>query len=87
MRGDKSVGRKLRKARRRAGMSVQDVAFKLRRNAMTIYRWEWAFNRITVNDLRAFAELYGVSASYLVEPDADTDDASSVCDEDEAPAA
>ena len=59
------LGSRLRRARTNAGLKVRDVADHVQRAPQTIYRWEWGATEPSLQELRALADLYGVSHAWL----------------------
>lgn len=63
----KALGRALERARVAAGISQSQVAAALRCSQARVSRKEAGYEPVTVHDLFAFAEAYGMRASVLLE--------------------
>ncbi len=60
------LGQRLRAARKRKKMTLEEVARKLNTSHTTISRYEQEKRKPDPGALRAFCELYDVSADYLL---------------------
>lgn len=61
----KSLGARLREARKRAGLTQSDVAERLRVTTQAVSQWETGANQTTIENPRKLAELYGVGIEWL----------------------
>lgn len=60
------VGQRLHAARKRKKMTLEEVARKLNTSHTTICRYEQGKRKPDPEALRAFCELYNISADYLL---------------------
>jgi transcriptional regulator with XRE-family HTH domain len=61
-----SIGNRLRKARKRAGLTQEEVAKELDVTRSVIARYESELNDPPTENIVKLAEMYGVSADYLL---------------------
>ena len=70
-----SIPSRLRAAREMSGLSQGQAARRLGLHRPTISEIEAGRRRVSADEVRAFAELYSVSASWLLEAKSEVDDA------------
>lgn len=63
-------GRRIRSARRDAGLTVEALAVALGRNVDTIYRWEQGRSSPSVDEVVTIARVTGRLPSYFVSAEA-----------------
>lgn len=59
-------GRRIRSARRDAGLTVEALSVALGRNRDTVYRWEQGRSSPTVDELLRIAQLTGRPSGYFL---------------------
>lgn len=63
--GDALIGRGIRRARERAGLTQAALADLMGRHRSTIIEWEQGYHRVSDEDLAELARLLAVTPGYL----------------------
>ena len=64
-----SFGANLKALRKKAGLTQEELAFRVEVSLMTVRRWEWGDSTPNLDDIKRLAEALHVSEQQLLSPD------------------